>query len=165
MIEFLAPNGKPSNLSPEQYELVRKPEFISWFGDWENNPSEASKIVDTNGEPLEVYHGTDAEFNVFDGGAYFTDDYMNADGYAGGENVFHIFLNIKKPLIFNANRRKWDNLNSKYGSSTQEIVGNLDEKKYDGVIFNNINDNFWDDKGSPQNVYYSINTEQIKLYD
>jgi len=165
MIEFLAPNGKPSNLSPEQYELVRKPEFISWFGDWENNPSEASKIVDTNGEPLEVYHGTDAEFNVFDGGAYFTDDYMNADGYAGGENVFHIFLNIKKPLIFNANRRKWDNLNSKYGSSTREIASNLDEKKYDGVIFNNINDNFWDDKGSPQNVYYAINPEQIKLSD
>ena len=32
---LLAPNGKPSNLSPEQYKLVRTPEFIAWFGDFE----------------------------------------------------------------------------------------------------------------------------------
>ena len=163
--QLLAPNGKPSNLTPKQYKLVRTPAFKKWFGDWENDPTNASKVVDTNGEPLEVYHGTEYEFNIFDGGAYFTDDYMNADGYASGENVFQTFLNIKKPLIFNANRRKWDNLNSKYGSSTQEIVSNLDEKKYDGVIFKNINDNWFDDKGSPQNVYYAINPNQIKLAD
>lgn len=34
---LLAPNGKPSNLSSEQYRLVRTPEFISWFGDWKTN--------------------------------------------------------------------------------------------------------------------------------
>jgi hypothetical protein len=32
---LLAPNGKPSNLSPEQHKLVRTPEFIAWFGDFE----------------------------------------------------------------------------------------------------------------------------------
>ena len=32
----LAPNGKPSNLTPEQYRLVRTPAFKKWFGDWEN---------------------------------------------------------------------------------------------------------------------------------
>lgn len=32
---LLAPNSKPSNLNPEQYILVRTPEFINWFGDWE----------------------------------------------------------------------------------------------------------------------------------
>jgi hypothetical protein len=35
MAELLAPNGKPSNLTPEQYELVRKPEFKKWFGYWD----------------------------------------------------------------------------------------------------------------------------------
>jgi hypothetical protein len=65
---MIAPNGKPSNLSPQQYELVRTPEFKAWFGDWENDPKNASKIVDKNGEPLVVYHGTkySQEFYEFD---------------------------------------------------------------------------------------------------
>lgn len=33
--DFLAPNGKPSNLPPELYKRVRTPEFKNWFGDWE----------------------------------------------------------------------------------------------------------------------------------
>lgn len=43
---LLAPNGKPSNLTPEQYRLVRTPEFKNWFGDWES----AANVV---------YHGTE----------------------------------------------------------------------------------------------------------
>lgn len=56
-VQLLAPNGKPSNLTPEQYKLVRTPEFKAWFGDWENDPENASKVVDENGEPLAVYRG------------------------------------------------------------------------------------------------------------
>lgn len=63
--KLLAPNGKPSNLTPEQYRLVRTPAFKAWFGDWENDPANASKVVDENGEPLVVYHGTTHGFNEF----------------------------------------------------------------------------------------------------
>ena len=63
---LLAPNGKPSNLTPEQYKLVREPAFKKWFGDWENDPANASKVVDENGEPLVCYHGTLFEFNIFE---------------------------------------------------------------------------------------------------
>jgi|GEM_PF-776523 len=31
----LAPNGKPSNLNPAQWKMVRTPEFKAQFGDWE----------------------------------------------------------------------------------------------------------------------------------
>jgi hypothetical protein len=65
MSKHLAPNGKPSNLTHEQWHLVRTPEFKAWFGDWENDPKNASKVVDENGEPLVVYHGTNNQFNVF----------------------------------------------------------------------------------------------------
>jgi len=58
---LIAPNGKKSNLTPEQYKLVRTPEFKKWFGDWENDPKNASQVVDENGEPLVVYHGTYAK--------------------------------------------------------------------------------------------------------
>lgn len=37
---------------------IYTPEFKRWFGD--------SKVVDTNGQPLVVYHGTNAEFDTFD---------------------------------------------------------------------------------------------------
>jgi hypothetical protein len=68
MSKHLAPNGKPSNLTHEQWHMVRTPEFKAWFGDWENDPKNASKVVDDNGEPLVVYHGTYVEtpFYVFD---------------------------------------------------------------------------------------------------
>jgi hypothetical protein len=52
---LLAPNGKPSNLTPQQYKLVRTDEFKAWFGDWENDKENASKVVDKNGEPLVVW--------------------------------------------------------------------------------------------------------------
>ena len=65
--QLVAPNGKPSNLNQEQYELVRTPAFKNWFGDWQNDPKNASKVVDENGEPMVVYHGsTVPDIEVFD---------------------------------------------------------------------------------------------------
>ena len=51
----IATNGKTTNLTTEQYRLVRTPAFKQWFGDWENNPGGSSKVIDENGEPLVVY--------------------------------------------------------------------------------------------------------------
>ena len=34
-MNLLAPNGNQTNLTKEQYFLVRTPEFKQWFGDWE----------------------------------------------------------------------------------------------------------------------------------
>lgn len=63
-----APNGKSSNLTERQWLQVRTRAFKKWFGDWENNSSKASKVVDENGEPLVVYHGTknNVEINKVD---------------------------------------------------------------------------------------------------
>jgi len=70
---LLAPNGKPTNLTSEQYRLVRTPEFKAWFGDWEKayetgNYDNVSKVIDEETkEPLVVYHGSPiGETNVFD---------------------------------------------------------------------------------------------------
>lgn len=61
-----APNGKPTNLS--QWVQVRTKAFKRWFGDWTtitfnedgslNIPEDVSKVVDANGEPMVVYHGS-----------------------------------------------------------------------------------------------------------
>ena len=105
---LLAPNGKKSNLTERQYAQVRTKAFKDWFGDWENNPSEASKVVDKNGEPLVVYHGTSsAPFNIFDKnrigsrnlfgthkeGFYFTDLKENAKSVAINMNRGDLIIN------------------------------------------------------------------------
>ena len=62
-----ASNGKPTRLTRRLWLLVRPPAFKAWFGDWENAPANASKVLDANGEPLVVYHGSEhAGFTVFD---------------------------------------------------------------------------------------------------
>ena len=61
---YKAPNGKPTNLTEEQWLTVRTPTFKNWFGDWENG--DGSKALDENGEPKVFYHGSDASWTVFD---------------------------------------------------------------------------------------------------
>lgn len=79
----------------------------------------SSKVVDENGEPLVVYHGTRADFNIFDinkagqsntiskVGFWFSTEKGFGEKFAeeiwyGGEEVkeLGVFLNIKKPKIF-----------------------------------------------------------------
>ena len=105
-----APNGKPSNLNDKQWAEVRTPAFKEWFGDWENDPANASKVVDENGEPLVVYHGTQAEFYEFDierlsentdnegfyGSGFYFSSKEGASDY--GEKLISSYLNIKNPL-------------------------------------------------------------------
>ena len=65
--KLLAPNDEPSNLPERLYAIVRTKEFKDWFGDWQNDPENASKVVDENGEPRIVYHGSDQYgFDIFD---------------------------------------------------------------------------------------------------
>lgn len=91
-----------------------------------------------------VYHGSSEPLQSFDNrGAFFADDMNNAEGY--GENVYEGFLDLKNPLVIDAKGRHYADLKTPYGKTTQEIVANVDSKKYDGVIFKNINDSFADD--------------------
>ena len=109
-----APNGKKSNLSPRQWVQVRTKAFKDWFGDWENDPDNSSNVVDENGEPMVVYHGTQSEFSSFDKdailerkdgikGFYFVTEKRRGSvaGYYAQENgnVMPVFLNIRQPLV------------------------------------------------------------------
>ena len=112
-----APNGADTNLTPEQWAMVRTKNFLNWFGDWINDPENASKVVDENGEPMVVYHGTQSKFTAFDvgykgknfgfrlsDGFYFSPDETVAESYASfpdelktGE-VKAVFLKIINPF-------------------------------------------------------------------
>ena len=118
-----APNGEKTKLDAEQWATVRTTNFKNWFGDWENDPENASKVVDENGEPMVVWHGRSAEFNIFEKkegvrfimgledkvkaeGFFFSPDKGLAEEFAsnssrhrgGKANVIPCFLNIRRPM-------------------------------------------------------------------
>lgn len=40
--------------------------FKKWFGDWQNDPAKASKVVNADGTPKVLYHQTSADFTIFE---------------------------------------------------------------------------------------------------
>jgi phospholipid N-methyltransferase len=76
---------------------TKSKEFKAWFGD--------SKVVDENGDPLVVYHGTTNRFNEFDKtktmdiGIHFgTKEQANDFATKKGGHVFPVYLSVKNML-------------------------------------------------------------------
>ena len=90
-------------LKMEKGGILNNPNFKSWFGD--------SKVVDENGNPLVVYHGTTNDFDTFSKtkntigaygeGFYFTNSSDYASDYSRGNNanILPIYLKIVNPFI------------------------------------------------------------------
>ena len=106
-----AKENAETELTFHQWKQVRTPEFKAWFGDWENDPENASKVVnERTGEPLVAYHGTGAEFNVFDKnkagagndkglrgkGFYFSPNRTTSESY--GEKIIGAYVSLKNPF-------------------------------------------------------------------
>lgn len=148
-----------------------------------------SKVVDQNGEPLVVYHGTNnyettkkwndktksydnthKEITVFkrdiDGlknnGIFFNSDADNAYGY--GSVGYEVFLNLTNPLIIEANGDHFSEVRHKgEEKDTYEWAEYAEKNKYDGVIFNNIRDGVdFQDLETPTDDYVAFHPNQIK---
>lgn len=143
-----APNGNPTNLNEKQWVQVRTKAFKEWFGDWENNPEDASKVIDENGEPRVVYHGTYANFNAFDESHLGDVTDLNATnedwvktshiGFWFNDNKIGfytkhkpVFLNVRNPLEFASMESLVDEM-SYYDSGEDFKRSNSDG--YDSVI-------------------------------
>jgi hypothetical protein len=157
-----APNGKDTNLTEDQWLSVRTAAFKNWFGDWEKDPQNASKVVDENGEPRVVYHGTYGDFTVFDKamigsatdygiwgrGFYFT----NMENTPYGNKKLALFLNIRNPFIFNDYKSAeeigdylniWDGnfheddrfgIFRPYAAGAAQIADSAQERGHDGLM-------------------------------
>ena len=114
--QLLAPNGKPTNLTEKQYAQVRTKAFKDWFGDWENDPANASKVVDENGEPLVVYNGgRGGNFTKFS-----KDKITDSNNLGKG----FYFTPIKKAAESYRDSFGWDDYNDD-GSIKQEVLDSL----------------------------------------
>lgn len=163
--KLLAPNGKPTNLTEAQYAQVRTKAFKDWFGDWENNPKNASKAVDENGEPLVVYHGTPENFNTFKDGAIFTtSNETAADKHYG--KAMPLFINIRNVKTIDYKGRDYTNnpLKSEYPKprNSFETIDNMvrvnKERGFDGTIVLNVKDS----TSYGIDEYIAINPNQVK---
>jgi hypothetical protein len=130
------------------------PAFKRWFGD--------SKVVDENGDPRVMYHGTSRDFSIFDRmksaerrrvsmdtvGSWFSSEPSKAEQYAGGEgkNIMPVYLSIKNPKLYRsfneflrdmhaAEGRKFEEQNPPGIGSTEGLRAKLKAEGYDGIQF------------------------------
>lgn len=111
--------------------VTESPEFKKWFGD--------SKVVDKDGNPKVMYHGTPSSFTTFSGRTgsakvhFFAADPERAGFEATrdtkiGANIIPAFLSIKNPYIIE-NSSTLSALNFE-----TEFVQSLKDKGFDGVM-------------------------------
>ena len=118
---------------------VESEAFKAWFGD--------SKVVNNAGRPLEVFHGTNEDFESFgvmrEGGFFFTDNPDTASDFAafrelndpiGGEDkggrVMPVYLSLQNPLEFDADGQHLVEFED-------ELIARARDAGHDGVIVRN----------------------------
>lgn len=105
-------------------------------------PTEASKVVNEDGTPKIVYHGTTSNFTTFDTqrfntrensgdyvgeGFFFTDKESTAKKY--GSSVMPVYLNLRNPLIINTEndgkkfRSTFLNMYQKGNKELRDLIG------------------------------------------
>jgi len=129
LVDKLAQTKQPRAVKTErgavEFAQTRLPAFRRWFG--------KSKVVDENGDPLVVYHGTRGNFNTFKKtkeGIFFSRDPLiaskfaaNSMLYTGDEaltenaNVMPVYLRMEKP--FDASNR----------ANVAKVVSQLEDKR------------------------------------
>lgn len=107
-------DSKENSISADYPDSVKN--FVKKIQEVKEN---VSKVVDENGEPLVVYHGTDntnpdyTKFTVFKHSDPRVKKYIHffssSRDVAGsmGSYVYDVFLNIKKPLIIDSGGNSW----------------------------------------------------------
>ena len=125
-----------STVKPKLNNVTQSQQFKRWFGDWQNHPENASKVVNEDGTPKVVYHGTNAEFNTFqqENGAYFFSESMDyAESMAderGGNRIIEAYLKMKNPYTVKLSPKQFtDNI------AEAPSIRYAKEHGHDGVIF------------------------------
>lgn len=155
--------------------------FKKWFGD--------SKVVDADGKPLVVYHGTAADFTEFDRnmsgaateanwslmGHFFTPDKALASSFTKGKkwpqrrakpklggNVKPVYLSLQNPMLLPASRAL------PMSGSSEKVLALLAEAKangHDGIIIEPFRKSFGLDDTTGELIepqYIAFRSEQIK---
>jgi hypothetical protein len=161
--EIVLLGGQRSPMRFQKSPPTESPEFQKWFGD--------SKVVDSEGNPLVMYHGTDAEFNVFDSekgkkwakkvGFWFTDQKDFSELF--GENVMPVYLSVQNPIVitqdtFNKWREKHFDNESFWKGKKNEWIANGN----DGLIIIGKEEKFAGELMPATSIFAAFSPTQIK---
>lgn len=141
-----------AKVNREFKEQTETRQFKRWFGN--------SKVVDENGKPMVVYHGTRAEngnFHVFDydqakkkgglglqtlgKGNYFTSNELTGQERYGSR-VIPAYLSIQNPFMMEAGMNFRDEVSKRMNVNAEKLTGQaiqdaMRENGYDGVMQRN----------------------------
>lgn len=123
--------------------------FRNWFGD--------SKVVNKDGTPKVVYHGsTQQGITAFDttrvttrgsgdeAGTYFTDDGLTASNYTrpprgtpatGRGQLHHVYLSLQNPLDTTADIKRFQKRGMPFKDAKRKALEKLDRTVHDGIMF------------------------------
>ena len=140
LIHSILKNDSPVNR--KFVEQTETKQFKRWFGD--------SKVVDRDGEPLVVYHATDAEFTVFDRermgeytsgntsdeaaiesakvGFWFSENDLREK--TGNEKTMEAYLSLENPMETDL----YTMLDALENMTAEEYRAELEDEGYDGLI-------------------------------
>ena len=159
-------SGPRFSVADDAVGITDTPAFKKWFGE--------SKVVDENGEPLVVYHGTARDFNEFKtgvggkggrvdtkGAIFATDSPQQAAFFARmesrrsgeGPNLMPVYMNIANPLTYDYGSRQKD------GEFSAGLIEKARDDGHDGVILRNVRDAM---EGRPADVFIVFDPKQIK---
>ena len=171
-------------LPKKRVKAVRVPTtdaFRRWFGH--------SKIVNRNGSPKVLYHGTNkAGFTAFSAekidahhpGFFLADDAKLAQTYAGSAQfdpfavdspigIYRVFVKMERPFVYDAEGADWDRIPWDEDTVNTDHIGKYaKERGYDGVIIQNVVDigslasAAYVEEGKPSNVYIVFDPKNIK---
>ncbi len=140
IIPYIKENITPDTKLYQETDQTKTEAFKKWFGD--------SKVVDEDGKPLVVYHGTNNDFDTFIidypsqamgtfKGAYFVDNLSEAKDY--GDNIKAVYVKIENPFIGNpyeeyAKAKGLDYEKSFFDIKKEQVENWIKEMNFDGII-------------------------------
>jgi hypothetical protein len=171
-INYIDINGIPKPIMNSEGKLIANSEekirnFYKWFGD--------SKVVDLEGRPLVMYHGTKTNFKIFKPskkignqgetdqieGMYFTDNIDGASFFSLNSDPKYlrtVYLSIKNPYFSEGLKNLKESLNLDYLGDVADKVKSMG---HDGLI---IERGFYA-YGGPYKKIITFLPNQIKSID
>lgn len=172
----------------EDWDDTKTEAFKNYFGDWENDPENASKVVDADGRPLVVYHGTNLTrrnnnepFYVF-----YPDSHFGTEGQARSRvsmyqskaymdfnmkfgqplnmeltKIYPVYLNIRNPKRVSdvpMDEDEWDGTQKQWWDKQ---IRRAKEQGYDGLVYANE----YEDSEHPADSWIAFYPEQVKSAD
>ena len=151
--EFFDRTGKTRyNAAPGKINQTDTEAFKRWFGD--------SKVVDSDGKPLRVFHGTASDITAFDigrsgestgntgfygAGAYFSEDADYASGFSfwarrsddQAPNVVPVYLSLKNPAYINITPRS-QSASEKSRVTAEKIISTMIARGTDQAVVDKL---------------------------